>query len=293
LKTILLLGSTGQVGSELRRAAQALGDVVIASRAEADLDVPGSIVGVVERSRPDIIINAAAYTAVDAAEADEERAFRINATTPGLLAEEARRRDVWLVHYSTDYVFDGTAGPYRETTATNPLNAYGRSKAAGEEAIRRSGCRHLILRTSWVYGRMGKNFVNTILRLARERDELRIVSDQIGAPTWSRRIALTTIAILADLDLRAQVSDVVGTYNLTNNGSTNWYEFAKLIVEHTSDSRALTPRIQAIRSDEYPTLATRPKDSRLDCGKIVRTFGVTLPHWRDDVVSCLDEMRRQ
>ena len=292
MKTILLLGSTGQVGWELRRGLTRLGHVVSPTRAEADFNVPEGIASVVERSRPDIIVNAAAYTAVDAAEADEARAFRVNAMSPGILGEEAKRHHAWLVHYSTDYVFDGTAGPYRETDEINPVNAYGRSKVAGEAAIRQSGCRHLIFRTSWVYGAHGANFVNTILRLARERDQLRIVSDQIGAPTWSRRIALATVAVLDDVNLRSRSSDIAGTYHLTSAGSTSWYEFAKLIVEHTSDTRAASPRVHPIPSIEYPTPARRPKDSRLDCGKIARTFAVSLPHWREDALSCLDEMRR-
>jgi dTDP-4-dehydrorhamnose reductase len=291
MNTILLLGRTGQVGWELERSLQALGRVVACARTEADLSRPDTLCALVRRVRPAIIVNAAAYTAVDVAEQEENLAYRINAEAPAALADTARELNAWLVHYSSDYVFDGRSGPYSETSATNPLNAYGRTKRAGEEAIERSGCRHVILRTSWVYGARGNNFLNTMLRLAREREELRIVDDQIGAPTWSRTVADVTAALLARLDERRFDGDLAGIYHLTGQGATSWYGFACLIVEETRSLREASPRVEAVLTEDYPLPAQRPKDSRLDCRKLSEAFSVNLPAWQDAARLCLDEVK--
>ena len=293
MKTILLLGRTGQLGWELERSLQPLGRVVACARPEADLSRPETLRTLVERVRPAVIVNAAAYTAVDAAEQEEDLAYRINADSPATLAEAARELNAWLVHYSTDYVFDGKSGPYSETDATNPLNAYGRTKQAGDEAIQRSGCLYVILRTSWVYGARGKNFLNTILRLAREREVLRIVDDQIGAPTWSRTIADVTAALLARLDERRFDADLAGIYHLVSQGETSWYGFARLIVEETRSLRETSPHVEAILTEDYPLPAKRPRDSRLDCRKLAETFAVNPPNWQDAALLCLDEVKRR
>lgn len=241
--------------------------------------------------RPHIIVNAAAYTAVDAAESQEELASRINAEAPATLAAMARELEAWLIHYSTDYVFDGQRGPYLETDATNPLNVYGRTKLAGEAAVQRSGCSYLIFRSSWVYGARGGNFLLTILRLARERETLGVVDDQKGAPTWSRTIAEVTAAVLARLDQRGYEPALSGVYHLANTGETTWYQFASLIVDETRELRKSSPRLHPIATTEYPTPARRPADSRLDTTKLTSTFGVTLPHWRDAALLCLAEVK--
>ena len=261
------------------------------SRREADLSHPASLAAFVSKVRPDIIVNSAAYTAVDAAEKEEELAYRVNAESPAMLAQAAREVDAWLVHYSTDYVFDGHGGPYVETAPTAPLNAYGRSKEAGERGIRATGCRHLILRTSWVYGARGQNFLTTILRLARERDVLRIVDDQVGAPTWTRTIADVTATLLSRIEARADGAALAGTYHVVNQGETSWYGFAKLVVEETRATRDASPRVDPITTAEYPSPARRPRDSRLDSRRVTATFGVHLPHWRDAALLCLEELR--
>ncbi|MSR12951.1 MAG: dTDP-4-dehydrorhamnose reductase [Gammaproteobacteria bacterium] len=289
MNTVLLLGRTGQVGWELERSLQPLGRVVACARSEADLSRPETLRALVERVRPDVIVNAAAYTAVDAAEQEEDLAYRINADGPAVLAEAARELNAWLVHYSTDYVFDGTRGPYSETDATRPLNAYGRTKRAGEEAIAAAGCKHVILRTSWVYGARGKNFLNTMLRLAREQEVLRVVDDQIGAPTWSRTIADVTAAILTRLDERRFSPDMSGIYHLASQGETSWYGFARLIIEETRSLRESSPRIEAISTEAYPLPAQRPRDSRLDCRKLTEIFRLTFPTWQDAARLCFKD----
>ena len=222
---ILLTGKNGQVGWELQRTLAPLGEVVVLDRRQLDLSDPDQIRERVREISPDLIVNAAAYTAVDRAEAEPEPAMAVNGTAPGLLAEEAKRIGAAIIHYSTDYVFDGAkTTPYTEEDAPNPLNVYGRTKLAGEQAVQAAGVPHLILRTSWVYGMRGKNFLLTILRLAREREELKIVDDQIGAPTWSRTIAEATAQILTSGAW--PVSGASGIYHLTASGSTSWYGFA-------------------------------------------------------------------
>ncbi|HEX9183652.1 MAG TPA: dTDP-4-dehydrorhamnose reductase, partial [Burkholderiales bacterium] len=254
---ILLLGRNGQVGWELERTLAPLGELKAFDRAALDLaDVP-RLAAAVRALQPEVIVNAAAYTAVDKAETDREAAFAVNATAPRVLAEEAKRIGALLVHYSTDYVFDGEKqAPYVEDDATHPINVYGESKLAGEQAITKSGCRHLILRTSWVYGPRGKNFMLTMLRLAKERPELRVVDDQVGAPTSSPEIARATIALL---EKRAE-----GLYHMTAGGETSWCGFARAILAQARIAIPVVP----IRTEEYPTPARRPRNSRLDCSRL-------------------------
>lgn len=283
---ILLIGRNGQIGRELCDALAPMGALEALDRAALDLASSDSIREVVRRLAPGLIVNAAAYTAVDKAEEEAELAMAVNAVAPGILAEEAKRLGAPLVHYSTDYVFDGTATrPYRETDTVNPLGVYGRSKLAGEEAIRAVGPVHLILRTAWVYSMHGGNFLLTIQRLARERDELRIVADQRGAPNWAGEIARATAAILT----RGGLTEKSGLYHLTCAGETTWHGFAEAIVASMrgagEDVRAT--RVTPIATEDYPTPATRPAYSVLDCTKLRETFGVALPDWRDSLSACL------
>ena len=299
--TILLTGRTGQVGAELMAALTPLGTVVACSREELDLANPESIVTTVRRLRPSLIVNAAAYTAVDRAEKESDLAMAVNATGPQILAAEAARLNATLVHYSTDYVFDGTqTAPYDETAVPNPLNAYGRSKLAGERAIQQSGARHLIFRTSWVYNATGRNFVTTMLRLAAEREEIKVVNDQFGAPTWSRDIALATAAVLTGIkDIgtnvnpavsrpAANISDAQGIYHLSAHGVTSWHEFATAILANTPAMAIKTKlRLIPIPATEYPTPTIRPRNSVLNNDKLRRTFCVTLPDWLASLRECL------
>lgn len=274
---ILLTGATGQVGWELRKTLAPLGEVRVFDRFGLDLADAPVLVATVRALQPDVVVNAAAYTAVDKAEAERDLAFAVNATAPRVLAEEARRIGALLVHYSTDYVFDGEkADPYVEEDATRPINAYGASKLAGEQAILASGCRHLILRTSWVYGPRGKNFYLTMLRLARERPELKVVDDQVGAPTSSLEIARATATLLA--------KGSQGLYHMSAAGESTWCGFARAILERAGSA---TP-VVAIRTAEYPTPAKRPRNSRLDCSKLRAEHGVSLARWEralDEVTS--------
>ncbi|MDB5988686.1 MAG: dTDP-4-dehydrorhamnose reductase [Herbaspirillum sp.] len=278
---ILLIGKNGQVGYELERSLQSLGDVTALDRAQLDLSDADRIREVVRTLKPELIVNAAAYTAVDKAESEPDLAFRINATAPGVMADEAEKIGAGIVHFSTDYVFNGAkASPYTEEDLPDPINVYGRSKLAGEQAVQASGAAHLILRTSWVYGMRGKNFLQTILRLAAEKDELRIVADQFGAPTWSRTIADTAANILGQLRTEkgafAGLEQASGIYHLSAQGRTNWYEFTNAIVANAA--LAKMPRITAIGSDEYPTPARRPMNSVLSCDKLTQRF-CALPAW--------------
>jgi dTDP-4-dehydrorhamnose reductase len=283
---ILLLGRNGQVGWELERALAPLGEVKAFDRTGLDLADTPRLAAAVRALQPAVIVNAAAYTAVDKAESERDAAFAVNATGPRVLAEEVRRIGALLVHYSTDYVFDGAKGsPYVEDDTPNPINVYGASKLAGEEAIRKIGCRHLILRTSWVYGPRGKNFMLTMLRLARERPELRVVDDQVGAPTSSLEIARATATVLA----RAMRSpELTGLYHLAASGETSWCGFARAIF---AQARIATP-VQPIPTEEYPTPARRPKNSRLDCSRLRDTFGVALVPWEEALAEALAEHAR-
>ena len=280
---ILLSGKNGQIGWELGRSLAPVGDLVAFDHASLDLADRDQIVRRVREIRPGLIVNAAAYTAVDRAESEPELAERINAEAPRILAEEARRVNALLIHYSTDYVFDGTKpSAYVETDVTDPTNAYGRSKLSGEQGIRASGCRHLILRTSWVYGARGSNFLLTVLRLARERRELRVVDDQVGAPTWCRDIAVAT----ARLAVEAVSGDVGGLYHLTASGSTSWCGFAREILR----LRGIDRPVRAISTAEYPTLAKRPANSILSNAAISARYGLGLPEWRNSLSNCLSEI---
>lgn len=288
---ILLTGRSGQVGSELQGALAPLGEVSAPGRDDLDLARPDTLRKAVAAARPAVIVNAAAYTAVDAAEKDEARAAAVNAEGPRVLAEEAARCGALLVHYSTDYVFDGAHGaPYREEDPTRPLSAYGRTKLAGEEAIRASGCRHLILRTSWVYAPRGKNFLLTMLRLANERPELRVVADQVGSPTSARAIAEATAGIV-----RKAMADRGrgGTFHLTCAGLVSWHGFASRIVERGA-ALGLCRRVPVvpITTSDYPTPATRPAFSGLSNEKLVREFGLRMPPWEDALEACLADLSR-
>jgi dTDP-4-dehydrorhamnose reductase len=269
---ILLTGRNGQVGWELERSLATVAEVVALDRAQLDLSDAAAIRRTLEQTKPDVIVNAAAYTAVDRAESEIAAADAVNAKAPGILAEQALRCGALLVHYSTDYVFDGeNRVPYRENDATHPINVYGRSKLEGERAIQASGCRHLILRTSWVYAARGNNFVRTVLRLARERDELRIVGDQIGSPTAAHEIAAATATLLK------QGAPADGIYHLSAAGETSWYEFALAIFSLTGPGRM---KLKRITTPEYPTAATRPLYSVLSNEKIRNAAGIALPGWR-------------
>jgi len=259
-----------------------------------DLLRPESIRDSVRSFRPDVIVNTAAYTAVDKAESEPELASAVNATAPAVLAKEAAEAGALLVHYSTDYVFDGgKPDPYIESDPINPLNVYGKTKAAGEEEIRTSGCNYLILRTSWVYSPRGSNFLLTILRLAKERDELRIVDDQIGAPTSSQAIAEATVLILRRwlYEDPAVAAEKCGTYHLTAAGEVSWFGFASEIVRQCSSTPLKVRSLVPIRSSEYPTAARRPLNSRLDCSRIADTFGTTMPHWKDGLRCVFESVR--
>ena len=292
--TILLLGANGQVGWELRRALAPLGPVRALERPEADLAERDALSRIVREAAPSLIVNAAAYTAVDRAEEEEALAQAINADAPGLLAEEAKRLGIALVHYSTDYVFDGAGDrPTREDDPTAPLNAYGRTKLAGEAAIRDSGCAHLILRTSWVYSMRGANFLLTVRRLAGELEEMRIVADQTGAPTWARGIAGATALILARCGVTGDVGALAekgGLYHMTASGETSWHGFAEAIVDwlRATGQPVRCKQVHPIPTSDYPTPARRPANSLLDCTKLRETFGIAIPDWRDQLGLCVD-----
>ncbi len=294
---VLLLGGNGQVGSELRRSLAPLGDVVVATRdgrlasgdhcEVADFDQPASLSTLVERIAPDAVVNAAAYTQVDRAETEREAAFRANAEAPAALAAACAQRSALLVHYSTDYVFDGRGTrPYREDDSTTPLGAYGASKLAGEQAVRASGARHLVLRTAWVYAAHGRNFLRTMLRLAAGRDELRVVADQRGTPTPAALIADVTAQLLAQAPVRS------GLWHLTATGETSWHGFAEAIMAgaHARGLIARQPRVLPITTTDYPTPAARPAYSVLDCRALQHDFGIALPDWREGLEKTLDRM---
>lgn len=296
---ILLLGGNGQVGSALRRSLAPLGTVIATTRSgaledgtaceRADFDTPDALPALVARIAPDVVVNAAAYTAVDRAENEAEAAFRANAQAPQALAAACAGRNALLVHYSTDYVFDGRGTrPYCEDDATVPLGVYGASKLAGERAVRDSGARHLIFRTAWVYAAHGSNFLRTMLRLARERDELRVVADQVGAPTPAALIADVTAQVLAQAPSRS------GTWHLTATGATSWHGFAEAIVAgaHARGLLARMPRVLPIATADYPTPAARPAYSVLDCSALQRDFGIELPDWRTGLATVLDALPR-
>lgn len=291
----LLFGRNGQVGWELERCLGVLGELVAVDRRRVDLANPDAIAALIDEVRPAVIVNAAAWTNVDGAEDDEAGAFAINAAAPEAMARAAARHGALVVHYSTDYVFDGTkAGRYVEDDPTAPLGAYGRSKLAGETAVRDSGAAHLILRTSWVYASRGKNFVRTILRLAAERDVLRVVADQHGAPTWARFIAEATTAMLwrVRLDPAALARVQAGaTVHLANAGETTWHGFASAACRLYADAtgQRLCP-IEPIPTSAYPTKAKRPANSRLSLARLHDDWGVTAPDWHASLALCVAEL---
>ncbi|MBO9715300.1 MAG: dTDP-4-dehydrorhamnose reductase [Pseudoxanthomonas sp.] len=296
---LLVVGANGQVGRELRRSLQPLGEVLSATRdgrlddgsscAVADLSDPASLAGLVADLAPAAVINAAAYTAVDKAESDREVAFQVNAEAPGVLARACAAAGIPLVHYSTDYVFDGQGTrPYHENDPTAPLGAYGASKLAGEEAVRAAGGQHLVFRTAWVYATHGHNFLRTMLRLAGEREELRVVADQFGSPTPAALIAdVTTVALLAPQGLS-------GTWHLTASGHTSWHGFAEAIVDAAVSAGLLAraPRVVPIGSAEYPTPAPRPAWSVLDNSRLAGALGHALPDWREGLDSVIAQIAR-
>jgi dTDP-4-dehydrorhamnose reductase len=296
---ILLTGKNGQLGDDLQHMLPRLGDVVATDREHLDLARPDEIRRVIREVRPAFIVNAAAYTAVDQAENDESAARAINTEAPAVLAEEAKKIGAALIHYSTDYVFDGSKNsPYDEHDQPNPISVYGATKLAGEQEIRNSGVDHFIFRTAWLYSTHGKKFLLTILRLATQREELRIVHDQIGAPTWSREIASATVKTLEQIhtgtDVAAAWAERSGTYHMTAGGKTNWHEFTEAILEEAAQTRStaawfraathgkelLTRRVIPIATSDYPTPARRPAYSVLSNSKFNRVFGIQLPDWR-------------
>ena len=299
---ILLTGKNGQLGDDLQHILPRLGDVVATDRRQLDLSRPDEIRKLIRDVHPSLIVNAAAYTAVDQAEKDEPLARAINSEAPAIMAEEAKKIGAAIVHYSTDYVFDGDKNfPYDENDPPNPISVYGRTKLAGEQAVRDSGVDHLIFRTAWVYSTRGKNFLLTILRLATQREELRIVRDQVGAPTWSREIAGATIKALQQIcdqtDGTATWSERNGTYHLTAGGESNWYEFTQAILQEAAQSphsnawfqaatngkELITHRVIPITTAEYPTPARRPAYSVLSNSKLYRVFGIQSPDWRQQL----------
>jgi dTDP-4-dehydrorhamnose reductase len=303
---ILLTGKNGQLGDDLQQILPRLGGVIAADREQCDLSRPGDIRNLIREVHPALIVNAAAYTAVDQAEKDEALARAINSEAPAVIAEEAKKIGAALVHYSTDYIFDGAKNSaYDENDPPNPINAYGRTKLAGEQAVRDSGVHHLIFRTEWVYSTRGKNFLLTILRLATQREELRIVRDQIGAPTWSREIAGATVKALEQIynrpDGGAGWSERSGTYHMNASGETSWYEFTLAILQEaarisnptawfhaaTNGKELLTRRVVPITTAEYPTPARRPAYSVLSNSKLNRVFGIQLPDWREQLKKVL------
>jgi dTDP-4-dehydrorhamnose reductase len=281
---ILLIGKVGQVGWELRRTLAPMAEVMAVDFPEIDLIEGGSIRKWVSHTRPSIIINAAAYTAVDKAESEPDRAMKINGEAPGVLAEEAKRIGALLVHYSTDYVYDGAKSePYVETDSPNPLSAYGRSKLAGDNAIQSVGCAHLIFRLCWVYGARGQNFMLTIMRLARERDTLRVVRDQVGCPTWSRMIAETTTQALRQVLASGDPAVLAGIYHLAASGVTSWHGFAEAIVGLMPEAERKCRVIEPITTPEYPLPAKRPAYSVLSTEKLRRVFNLGLPRWEESL----------
>ncbi|MCA7998162.1 dTDP-4-dehydrorhamnose reductase [Burkholderia metallica] len=288
---ILVTGANGQLGFELARTLASHGQVVGADRTVVDLADLDRLRGTIRDLRPDLIVNAAAYTAVDRAESEPELAMRINGVAPGVIAEEAKAAGAVVIHYSTDYVFDGHgAEPYVETDPTAPLNVYGRTKLAGEQAIAQAGGMHLVFRTSWVYGTRGKNFLLTMRALAEKHDTLRVVADQIGAPTWSETLAELTSHVVAQVLAKKRPDDSQwwsthsGVYHMTAAGDTSWAGFADAIFEASRLTRR--PLVVPIPSDEYRTAAARPRNSRLSNAKLERAFGVRAPHWHEALEKC-------
>lgn len=293
--TILLLGANGQVGYELRQILKPPQNLIAFDRKEADFQDTANLRKLILKIKPKVIINAAAYTQVDKAESEVEKATLVNAIAVKTIAEAAKSLDAPLIHYSTDYVFDGAKEvPYLEEDQVCPINAYGKSKYDGERSIFESGCNFLIFRTSWVYGRHGNNFIKTILRLAQERETLQVVNDQVGAPTSAALLAQVTASSLEKL---TEDNNLKGLYHVAPSGETNWFEFAKYIVSCSHQSGLKTKlklsSIMPISSSEYPVPAKRPKNSRLDTSKFVSKFGIELPEWKKGVSQTISELLQE
>lgn len=284
---VLICGQHGQVSRELQRRLRNVGELIVMGRDQLDLAQPQLIRQTVRNLHPDLIINAAGHTGVDQAESEPEAAFALNALAPGVLAEEAFALDIPLIHYSTDYVFDGNkTEPYNEEDAPNPLGVYGKSKLAGEQAVSAVNGKHLILRTSWVYSSYGRNFLLTMQRLLQEKSELRVVDDQIGAPTWTGSIAASTLALI---DGWQRGTAKWGTYHLTAQGQVSWYGFAQAIGDTLQRQGKPCATLLPISSSEYPAAAVRPLNSRLDCSRLERVWGISQPHWKAALLECLDD----
>ena len=300
--TILLIGANGQVGFALQTALSHMGEVVACTRAELDLGAvatkPHLISDLVQAIRPSVIVNASAYTAVDKAESETEQARTLNAVVPGLLAQAANEVGACMVHYSTDYVFDGTKkGSYQEQDQTNPLSVYGQTKLQGEQAVAKACARHLIMRTSWVVSAHGGNFLKTMLKLGLERDHLRVVADQIGAPTSAKLIAQTTSQLLEAMLLAPGTDPRWGLYHLTASGQTSWFYYAQYVLSQARARgwpiKVADDNIEAIATADYPVAAPRPHNSKLDTSKIRKTFNVVLPDWTEGVDDVLAELFKQ
>lgn len=295
---ILLFGKEGQVGWELQRSLLTVGDIIASEQHELDFENQDAVRGWVRRHEPDIIVNAAAYTAVDRAESEPDKARRINADAVGVLAEEAHRLDAWLVHYSTDYVFDGTKnGPYREDDLPNPLSVYGTTKLDGETRIRECHAKHFIFRTSWVFAARGNNFAKTMLRLAKERDTLTVVADQHGAPTSAELLADVTALALHQAIQKEGRPDLAGTYHLVAQGETTWHDYAQYVIAVAQEKgmvlKTAPQHIHPIKTEAYPLPAKRPQNSRLNTSKLTSVFGVHLPEWRIHVHRLIEELALQ
>jgi len=292
---IMLTGKNGQVGWELNRTLLPLGEIIALDRTECDLSSPESLRSLIKEIKPNVIVNAAAHTAVDKAETEEELATIINGVSPGVIAEEAKKSGALLVHYSTDYVFDGAKdSPYTEEDRPNPINAYGRSKLKGEKAIQEASPDYLIFRTSWVYASRGKNFLQTILRLAKDNKELSIVADQIGTPTWARLIAeTTTVCLFQAINEQRESTFRSGLYHLTSTGNASWYDFAKKIIDNARLLSLMNLKVETLKpisTEEYPTPAKRPKNSRLGTDKLENIFNLSLPSWEQSLILSMDGM---
>ncbi|MDG9925369.1 MULTISPECIES: dTDP-4-dehydrorhamnose reductase [unclassified Pseudomonas] len=299
MRKILLLGSNGQVGWELQRSLAPLGNLLACDRQQADLGDLPHLEQLIRREQPDIIVNAGAYTAVDKAESEIALARRINAEAPSALAKLALELGIWLVHYSTDYVFDGSGNtPNSEDSPTLPLSIYGKTKLEGEQAIRDSGCNHLIFRTSWAYAARGSNFARTMLRLAQEKNELRVIADQYGAPTSAELIAdVTALALQRLAQDSEQSARASGTYHLVASGETNWHQYAQFVIAEASrlglKLRTNSERIIPISTNEFPLPAKRPSNSRLNNSKLQRTFDLVMPNWEYHVKRMVQETIQQ
>lgn len=287
----LVIGKNGQVGWELRRTLAVLGDVAAVDYPDIDLTQPDSIRHHIREFAPNVLINAAAHTAVDRAESEEDLATKINGVAPGIMAEEAKRLDALFVHYSTDYVYNGSKNsPYVETDAPDPLGAYGRSKLVGDTAVAAVGGQHLIFRLCWVYGARGANFMLTMMRLAREREQLRVVDDQFGCPTWCRMIAQgTAVAVSNCLRSRELRQSSTGVYHLAASGHTTWRGFAQAIIDRMPAEGRKCSHVDPISTSQYPLPAKRPAFSVLDCSKLEKVFGVRLPEWRSSLEQVLEK----